>query len=112
MRSRHSKHRPGRCGGGPSATTTSAASVRSGEQVPPPTRGGTARRCPLRQAERNPADVAALGTARVLLHRAPGDRLRVDLPTLEAADARKDGEDRYAGGCLHTRKDTSRRRNL
>ncbi len=56
------------------------------------TRDGAARRVFLRQAERDPADVAARRAARVLLHGAAAERLRVDLAALQAADALEDGE--------------------
>src|SRR5581483_9083381 len=56
-------------------------------------RGGMEPRWLLvREAERDPADVAALGTAGILLHRAAGNGLRVDLAALEAADGLEDGE--------------------
>src|ERR1700712_2278530 len=74
-----------RCAAGPSATTTSAASVRSVEPAPPPTLDGAELWLRFRREhERDPAHVGALGAAGILLDGPPGDRLRIDRAAFEA----------------------------
>src|SRR3954447_3516947 len=98
MRSRESTRAPwrrsrgvgGRYAAGRRSTTTSAASASSAGAVRLATRGGTARQQVFGERRRrrgHPADVAAIGAARILADGAAGPGLGVDDAALEAADA-------------------------
>src|SRR6059058_4150577 len=92
-RSPHSSQAAARCGAGRSGTITSAASAWWAGRAQQPIRGGAERRWPCRRnGDGDPADVAADGTAGILRRRTAGDRLRVDLAALEAADRLQRGE--------------------
>src|SRR5437879_1374299 len=102
--SRRSQLPGARCAAGRSVTTSLEASARWDEPERRRTRDGAERRALRRQRERDPADVAAQRTARVLLDRPACERLRIHLAALQTADALEGGEQpRDRCNCLHTR---------
>src|SRR5881392_525538 len=110
---RSSRHGGSRYAAGRRVTTTSAGSARSDEAEQLPILAGAAQPSRLaRQADRDPPDVAARGTARVLHHRAAGARLRVDLAALETPNALEHRErDHLVCNRFHTEQDARTRTN-